>query len=239
MSFYVSGSTNNSIFKTNEVTLAQLKQATRERSDMVNSNFISESELTQYINQAYGELYDLIVSRFEDEYIYEYDFTVSGSATSVPLPSDFYKLKGLDYQLDASGDRWESVSKFNFEQRNSYYSQSAAYVGTCGKYYRIVGGNISLKPNNNASGTYKLWYIPTYRKLVTESDTLSGVNGWEDYIIITASIDMLDKQESDTSTLRAQKKAIIDRIATMAANRDVGGIEYVTDVKGEGDFNGY
>ena len=43
------------------VTLADIKVRARQKADMENSNFIQDFELTNYINEAYFNWYDLVV----------------------------------------------------------------------------------------------------------------------------------------------------------------------------------
>jgi hypothetical protein len=50
-------------------TLAQFRQQARERTQMVKSRLVSETELATYINASIKELYDILVSRFEDYYL--------------------------------------------------------------------------------------------------------------------------------------------------------------------------
>ena len=54
-------------------------------------------EATEKRNEAYYSFYDLIVSRFEDYNLgTPTDFTLASGVSSFPLPSDFYKLAGVD-----------------------------------------------------------------------------------------------------------------------------------------------
>jgi len=229
MSQYAGAGSANDIFKTNEVSLAQLKVMVRERADMENSTFIGENELTTYINLAYGEYYDIIVSRYEDEFTIQDELTVDAGESVVPLPSDFMKLRGLDYKLSGTSDSYQSLRKFQFDQRNNTRDNAHVYNGQTARRYRIVGDKISILPEDKAPGTYRFWYVPVYPKLVSDADTIGGVNGWEDLVVIQAAIYMLQKEESDVRVLLLQKDAIIKRITTMASNRDLGGIETITD----------
>lgn len=217
---YASVGSNNSIFQTNKVSLAQLKELCRQRADMENSNFITDSELTSLINLSYGEYYDLILSNYEDDYTVEYELTISSGETSCPLPSDFMKLRGVDYKV--SVDDYIKVSKFQFSDRNKSPFPRR-------KRYRIIGDKISFLPNKECEGEYRLWYIPVYPKLTADYDTIGGVNGWEDLVVIQTAIYMLQKEESDVTNLMVQKAQIIERISSMSANRDAGGIETVVD----------
>ena len=230
MSQYAGGGIANDIFKTNEISLAQLKVMTRERADMEDSTFIGETELTTYINLAYGEYYDIIVGAYEDEFTIHDTITIASSESQVPLPSDFMKLRGLDYKVSGTGDTYQTLRKFQFNKRNEKQDTVINTMHTSNdRQYRIVGDKISIVPENKAPGTYKFWYVPVYTKLINDSDTMGGVNGWEDLVVVQAAIYCLQKEESDISALLAQKAAIVKRITTMAANRDTGGIETITD----------
>lgn len=203
------------------VTLADLKTRCRERADMVDSDFIEDSELLSYINASYAELYDILVSKFEDYYTLDpVGFTIS-SGNTYNLPADFYKLRGVDLSLNG---RWIPVPKFNFQDRNR--TNRTAYK----QRYRIIGNKLHISPTDNANGTYQLWYIPAYTLLSLDSDELDGVNGWEEYVVIDVAIKMLAKEESSTTQLEREKDAMLRRITNMAENRDIDQPETVTDV---------
>ena len=46
------------------VTLSTLRTQSRERADMVNSNFISDTELDDFVNEALLEYYDLMTTHY-------------------------------------------------------------------------------------------------------------------------------------------------------------------------------
>ena len=212
----------------NTFTLAQLKTRARERSDMENSTFISDSELLSYINASHAELYDILVSKFEDYYTIKTTTTVATGASTITLPSDFYKLRGVDFQLDTN--TWVAVGKFNFIERNvlnrSIVRRGAGFRET---QYRVIGGEIQIEPEDSAHGEYRIWYTPLPTLLSADTDTVDGINGWEEYIVIDAAIKMLAKEESSTTHLEREKAAMLERIETMAANRDSGQPEKISD----------
>ena len=45
----------------NQVSLADLILRCRQRADMINTQFVTDSEITSYLNESLGERYDLIV----------------------------------------------------------------------------------------------------------------------------------------------------------------------------------
>lgn len=211
-------------------TLAEIRTQVRQRADQENSKFISDSELLSYINASYAELYDILVSAFADYYISSETFTLSGTNLRA-LPSDFYKLRGVDYQI--SNGEWITLYKFNFERRNSKNREIIrTYRGEPTRQYRLQGSNLRIEPENQADGTYRIWYVPNFTALSADTDTVDGVNGWEEYIVVDAAIKCAIKDEmTDYTGLMAQKAALSKRIHDMAAERDAGEPEVIGDVQ--------
>jgi len=212
----------------NPVTLAQLRTRIRERCDMEHSDFISDSELLTYINQSYGELYEIIVSRFSDYFTEDTAETIATGSSVITLPTDFFKLKGVDKSL--GGGDYQTLTQFRFNERNSRnrnYRRLSQYP--LGLQYRIVGNEIRIEPKDSAPGDYRLWYTPMFTKLVDETDTIEDYNGWSEYVVIDASIKCLAKEESSTTHLMSEKKAILERIEEMASDRDIGEPDRISD----------
>lgn len=219
-------------------SLSSLRTRVRARADMKNSSFVEDDELNQYINSSYQELYDILVASFEDYYtLPAVAFTIASGVNYYTLPSDFYKLRGVDGNLD--GSNYYTLQPFNFADRNNF-NQNLGVLNAAQyqNQYRIVGDRLYLTPEDNASGTYRLWYIPKATTLANDTDTLDGVNGWEEYIVVDAARKCLAKEESDTSFLVQEKEMLRQRISAMAARRDAGMPKSITDLR-ESLNNGY
>ena len=52
-----------------QMTLGQVRLFAQQRADRVNSQFVTTTEWNSYINQSYFELYDLLVTVYEDYYL--------------------------------------------------------------------------------------------------------------------------------------------------------------------------
>jgi len=141
----------------NQVSLADLIQRIRERSDMLDSEFVTDREITAYCNESLGELYDMIVQNSAQEFFlrswvipegavirdWAAQFPDAGNVNPpvqepfVLLPRDFYMIKGVDIDF-GDGVPW-NCRPFNFTKRN----HQAAWNGTWQKGIRIsyrVGG---------------------------------------------------------------------------------------------------
>lgn len=218
------------------MNLGDIKTLAKQRSDMVNSSFVSDSEWNSYINASLAELYDILVSRFEDYFVDDpVAFTIASGAYDYTLPSTFYKLIGVDYLVSGSSSdpaaEWISVDRYNFQERNARgRSGSRVISGYHERLYRIIGAKLRIVPESNAAGTYRYWQIPRLTRLTADSDNLPAIMDYEEYVVIDAAIKAKEKEESDVSALMAEKEAMRQRVLAMSSNRDAAGSTRVADV---------
>ena len=216
------------------VTLLDLKTRARQRADMENSDFVSDDELTGYINSSRAELHDLLVATFgPDYYIDNYDFNCVSGTDSYDLPEDFYKLKGVDAQL--TGSQWYTLRPFNFNERNRNQDVTWGLLAGPSIRYRLVGDKLKFSPPPDSSYSMRLYYIPLPSVLVNDADEFNDINSYAEYVVVDAAIKMLMKEESDVSVLLQQKEALKRRIEVMASNRDAEQPESISDIYAEND----
>ncbi len=210
---------------TAQASLGQIRLQAQQRADRVNSNFVTTAEWNSYINQSYFELYDLLVTQYEDYFVNSpYQFQTDGVNQQYALPSNFYKLMGVDLGLDTTANAWVTIKKFNFIARNRYVypNITSTFLGVFNLQYRLLGNTIELIPLPSAGQIVRLWYVPRLTQLLKDTDIMDGVSGWSEYVITDAAIKALQKEESDVSILGQQKMMLIKRIEDSAMNRDVG-----------------
>lgn len=217
------------------ITLGELKTQARQRADMSTSTFVSDSELTGYINSSIAELYDILIQSYGEQYFtIPLIFQTTDGIDSYALPADFYKLDGVDVKLN--GQDFITVKRFNFNERTRYSDISIWNLwGIPSIRYRIVGPNIVFSPKPDGQTDVKIWYSPLALKLVLDSDTLNDFNQYAEYVIVDAAIKMMQKEESDVQVLMAQKQALMQRITYASQNRDAGEPEAVSDIYSEND----
>jgi uncharacterized protein YfkK (UPF0435 family) len=235
----------------NTRTLTELITEIRQRADMVNSTFVTDPEITRYVNESISDLYDmLIAAQGQEWYIKQYTFpTVSGQDTyQIPADQDFYLLLGVDadtggitpvplrpYMLDERNDRglfypnsgWGYLERVRYRMSGNIESDPAA-VDPVGTYYH----QITLKPAPGGAHNITLLFIPHAPSLVAVTDVWDGFNGWEEYAIVDAAIKCLEKEESSTIALDRRKERLIERINAMGSAHDDGFPERVVDVMG-------
>lgn len=198
------------------VTLLQLRNRAKQESDNVGSGFVTDAEWDAYIQSSYQELYALIVQAFGNDYFTQtpatgFTFLTSGTASLFSLPTDFFKLLGVDLQVGGAGN-WISLKPFPFSDRNQFALSGTQFP---------MGGQ-----------TVRLFYVPLPTLPTVDASTIDGVNGWEEYIVIDAALKAMAKEESDVSVMMARKGAIIARLDAETENRDAGSPATVSDVMG-------
>lgn len=237
---------------TGEQTLSQIRLAAMQRADRVNSNFVTKPEWRNYINQSMFELYDLLVTLYEDQYVAPpVQFVCDGVQFEFPLPNGsntfssginpattftpqpFYKLLGVDLCLNTANNAYVTINKFNFPDRNRFvYPNTASTIyGVFNMQYRLLGlNNIMFIPTPSGGQSVRIWYIPRLTELLQDTDTtITGVSGWIEYVIVRAAKYALDKEESDTTKLDQELIFLKARIEESAVNRDANQPDRISD----------
>jgi hypothetical protein len=232
-------------------TLADLMTLARQESDTENDPNISDSELTNYINQSRFELYDMLITRFGDDY-YTATATIATDGVNqlFPLPNgSLYNdapayYKGLLVEvlaLGAAGSNpaqpsWVSLIPFQLREKNKFnlinYSLAVGYLFP---RYRLQGSNLMFTPLPTGGLTIQLWYAPRLLPLVNDTDVAEDWSGWLEYVVVDAAIKCVRKQERDTTDLKQAKEALRQRIEYAAANRNIGDPAVVTELTSGSD----
>lgn len=215
----------------NLITLADMKRRVRERADMENSEFVDDAELEGYINKSADALYDLLVTRFQDYYLEVAPLSIAAGAGSLSLPTDFYKLLGVD--VNVSG-QWYSLKPYEWAERNTYRNMTGIQPWEVRYHLRgDVNGNQTLRllPTPPAPLSGEITYIPTRPQLSEDGENSANyLQGWEEWVIVDAAIKCLNKEESDASGLLEEKAGLTARIQDAAENRNPGEVQRVADV---------
>ena len=196
-----------------ERTLTQLILKAKQRSNMEYSDFVTESEWTDYINYSISELRDLLISKVGESYFEKaLSFSIPSNDTTYTLPADFYKLTSLSLvttDCELPLNRFEREDEIYLDERKSVLK------------YRIRGNEIVFTPPDLARGkSFKGWYVPLITELAAPGDKLEGYNGWDEFVILRSAVMALEKEEQDTSSLTLRLEQLRQRIEAMADNRD-------------------
>ena len=201
----------------------------RQRADMVGSDFVSDDEILEYLNQEFAELRG-IIRRAEGQPFARSEsapFVTSVGVSTYTLPADFAEL--LSVKRTYAG-REVALKPFTEFERAQFANPGSGPP----TMYRLNGDNIDLLPVNEIA-TIVLAYVAGEGRLQFSPgspNTYDGVQGFEMAAIYGATATCLQKEESDPSFYLGQKDRIVRHIQAMAGQRDGGQPERVTDVVG-------
>lgn len=233
-----------------KISLGELRLRCQQKADRVNSNFVTLPEWNFFINQARYELYDLLITVYEDYYVApRLTFSTDGTTQSYDLPNGanysgapaFYKMYGMDLGLDSTSNAAITLRKFSFIERNRYvYPQlTSTYFGVFNLRYRVVGDEVMFIPTPSGGQIVGMWYYPRLESIVQDIDVVDGISGWEAYVIARAAKYALDKEESDTTKLDAEIIYLKQRVEESASNRDAGQPDTISNTRSSSESWGY
>ena len=237
-----------------QINLGYLRYMSQLKADKLNSQYLTTDEWNFNINQSANELYDILVTKFGDDYFFAPPLLINLTGViSYPIPDGsnypvggvnspaLYKLNGIDVNVSGPGNLgpnsgWVPLARANWSDRDSYTSwpgQAGALNNIYEMFYRTMGNQIYIFPQN-INLLIRLWYVPILAQMLLDTDMLPfSISGWSEYVIIDAAMKAMIKEESlDKWNILAQTKlGLIERIETTASNRDVGQGNSVSNVR--------
>ena len=222
-----------------EINLGYLRYQAKLRGDLLKSNFLTTDEWNIMINQSCMELYDILITKFGEDYFLAPPLLVQSSGnSSMPLPNGTnypitngqpdpagtpspacYKVYGMD--LNSYGSQltnpqgWRSMNRFNWADRNKFnYLLGAASNNVAGQYcqfqYREMGTNLYILPINSGQW-FRLWYVPLNPQLLKDTDMMPfSYSGWHEYVVVDCAAKGLEKEQ-----LFDQAMALMNRKAML------------------------
>ncbi len=152
----------------NQVSLVDLILRCRQRADMINTQFVTDEEITSYLNESLGELYDLIVQNAGQEFFLRRawieetqpvappqgspnGYMVRGAqdGTYAVLPPDFYRLLGVEAHF-GDGIPW-MMRPYTFTQRFMNSPRNGSFMKGMDLRYRL-GGSIATPVDRDPGG---------------------------------------------------------------------------------------
>lgn len=226
-----------------QTTCGNLILEAQQRCNKENSQLYTQQELVSMASQSYKELYGIILQKYGSDYYIAppVSYILTGlldpvyQAQVVPLPADFFKLMRVEVALNPTDpNSWITLRQFNAAQANLYnYPNIYTMYGITNLRYRLWGSQLQIVPIGSGGTTIRIWYSPRPNELIYTTDTVDMIAGWEEYVVADMCVKMMVKEESfDTAqAFELQKSALMQRIESEAANRNVGEPQTVTDNK--------
>lgn len=186
---------------------------------MENATFIADAEWKGIISSAYAELYSLLAASGL-RYFESTDSVATTGGAAYALPADFLSSIGVDYVVNAQGDR-RQLEELMVQERNVYAGVTGASEATA---YALVGANLELYPTPPSGQTYEHRYIPQPSDLSSEADGTSVdvvTPDGEQFLIWYAAVMALSKEESDVRVAMAERERFRQRVEEWAVLRSL------------------
>ena len=134
-------------------TLDDLISRTRLKANVARSNFVTDDEIIVYLNEGLREFRELVITADDSYYVATMaDFSISAApGNEKALPSDFWKLRGLD---GFAGDSLRQAEVYAREFRNRFDPGVGYYFGGDGNSIVICGRSAEQ------ANPYRVTYTP-------------------------------------------------------------------------------
>lgn len=218
------------------VTLASMLARARRLAQMEGgsaSAFVTDAEAEQWLNDGLRDLYDLLVAaRGEDYYAITASVSYSALIDGWALPADFYRMLEL---VAYDGSQYVSVPRGELANRAGALNIAQNSGGSIhNTEYLLLDGEITLQPvpSNKTAVSLRLYYLPAMTT-VGSGGSFDGINGWEEYAVLSAAIRMLEKEGTldIAQALEVERARLEERIGRLASTRDAGRPKRIADTR--------
>lgn len=191
------------------------------------------AEVTSHINESYADLRDQLArargTTFDEATT---DYTLVVGTSTYALPANFYSLLAVQLNTGASKHPLERYQRL---ERPALSDTNAGWLGYP-YYYALQGANVEVMPTPSVTGmTLTIRYVPTPTTLTNDADTLDGVDGWEEWVVVDVARKMATKERDFelVSALQSDLNRLSERIRALGGARDRAGPGHVVDVRGQ------
>ena len=197
-------------------TVEQLIDRVRKRGDFPNTEKPSDDDIIAWLSASYGWLYALLCDAGHWPAWTE-DGVAADGGKDYALDADYFRTVRVDHEVSTGCFRPLRLITENelhrFERPNAGRASG----------YMIQGENLILLPAPPSGQTYRHIFIPAPADLTTIADTVDGVAGWEELLVIDAAIKARIAEETDTSDLMQERAMYLSRIEHERNQRMVTG----------------
>lgn len=182
--------------------------------------FVDRTECLAHLNGSIGLWHGMLVDAVPERFEVEETITANGAA-AYNLPALHFMTLGVD---SLWGSTRVPLKRVQFQDRTRYDA-----TGDAEGYY-LKAATIVLVPKPT-SGTYYHQYVTAAPVLVSDSDSVDGVNGWEMWPIYDLAVFMMSKEESDPSAVMIKRDKIEALMKAAAADREAANPMRVVDTR--------
>lgn len=220
-------------------TLQDLITYVRQRTLMQDANAVSDNAMKTIVSNACGELYGLLVTRYEDYFLQRAMSALAFNQEAFPAPDNLMKIRAVDYNtsFDAPENLWYTINQFQLSERNQFNNPMTTITQPWGKVclsWRLTQNAIVISPQNQAQGVYRVWYVPKFVPLVNFEDEVPAnmdQQGWLELAVAISCVRVMNAMRMDSSMFETERAELKQRIISEAKNRQAAGGKRIANVR--------
>lgn len=211
------------------IAWSSIRDSIRQRSDneYTDGEFVTDAELLVLANRSRKMLFGMLAEAGQCSVAETvYTLTVDGSL-NYALPDDCFAVAGV---FREESNSW---LRLHIHDQRTYPRDD---IETVAWSYRTHGSLedsvIELNPRVN-SGNYIVRYIGVPADFALDADTMDGVLGWEEWVILDVAIDLLNKEQLHDAAdrLQGRQDKMTQRIQAAASQRDLLEQGAISDIR--------
>lgn len=196
-------------------TLTTIRDTVRLRGDYPRSAKFTDAYVNGEIQAAWSELYEIIADTNEGWWDVSSTVTTVASQAYIALPSDTWRVSGvdiLDGTAGAAGGSYSTLAVVTIADRNRFRAESAKPIA-----YRLSSRGLELYPTPNTSYTLRVTYTPMVSALTDTPTQL--YNSWEEYVVAGALYRLHQREERPVGEILNELARCRERVSTSADQR--------------------
>jgi hypothetical protein len=183
----------------NAACINDLVLKVRQRADQINSTTYDDAtELKPWLRDSLSQLYEILVSRWQDYYTVARPISLIAGQLAYSLPADFRALDSV-WMLYNAGQARTQLEQFEQDELDQLcMPKSFSSFANAPCKYRVIRNLLYILPayGIDVRNAIEIFYVPQYQKPLLDYTSLDDVlpNGWDEWIVL----DMLEKMAVKT-----------------------------------------
>lgn len=211
-------------------TLAELIADVRVQSDLRDSQFCTDLQITRFINEENRRLTGKLIQIYDQDWLHKvFTITTEAGKSNYALPSDCFTPKWFRMAVQST---IRQIPRAQNEMVGMEDGTGTDFAED--PYYRIQGAEVRFVPTPTTIVTVTIEYIPTaiayapaegegsdaaVDDLTDDDDYIDCRWGWEQYVVKRVAKRIKDMQEEDSSALAMEIADLGNDIKELASNR--------------------
>jgi hypothetical protein len=203
--------------------ISDLITEVRQTADMENTQFVTDTEIVKWLNNAYRRMYNLLIEAYENYKVSPKDLTTVANQTQYTLETDFLKL--LKVFFVASDGREVPLIRIPMQEMGRY-----SRVDNRPRVYCLLGDKLYLWPVSAAGVTIRYYYVPAATVFTSATTNVDFAQHMDEYCVIWAAVKCLIKEKTPCNELINDREKLELDCIRMANPRDASEAQVISDV---------